>query len=191
MAKCWAFVVGAVASLIAVPVAATEPSNVRIPNQAVSVRTWEAPDLLGVFQDGEYAGVQFHAVPDALMPLPPKYRPETLLAKLDPALKVESVGSPAYGGPKTREEIQSALPNTAFRVKALISADGRKAISLGEPAIPVYVAGYRTSPAYQPSLDDLMNARFKDVTRVYISGYDLSFGKLPSCASFVSLCTRK
>lgn len=179
------------ASLIAGSVGAEEPQAVKIPDQAVSLRAWQPPDLDDVIWGGEYSGVKFYAVPDPSIPLPPEYRPEALLAKLDPSLTVESVGSPPFSGPKTREEILSALPNTAFRLTSLISPEGTRAVTLGTPAVVVYVTGYKTNPAYAATLEDVLSGRYLEDKRVYISGFHVRIGDLPPChVTYGNLCGR-
>lgn len=179
----------ALCSLVAVPGGAEEAKTVRIPDQTISVRYWEAPNLNDVFRDGEYGGVKFSAVPDTSIPLPAEYRPERLLAKLDPSLTVESVGSPPFNGPKSRDEILSSLPNTAFRLKSLFAADGQSARNIEDRSVVVYVTGYKTRPGYPPKLEDLKDARFPEEKRVYISEYVLSFGNLPPChVTYGDLC---
>lgn len=168
---------------------AEEFNSVRIPDQTVTIYTGEPPDLHGTFRDGEYAGVKFFAVPDTSLLLPPEYQPENLLAKLDPPFKVESVGSPPFDGPKSREEILAALPHAAFRLKSLITADGQRAIKLEEASIIVYVTGYKTAPAYSPLLNDLKDGRYLEDKRVYISTYNVAFGNLPSCSKYSGLCS--
>lgn len=182
--------VAVLASLVAEPVCAADSTPVRIPNQTVSIDSGERLSLRGVFQDGEYAGVAFLAVADPSLPFPSDYRPESLLAKLDPSLEVASVGSPQYNGPKSREEILSALPQSAFRLKSLIAADGQRAVTLGEPPVVVYVAGYKTGYAgYPPRLEDVKDPDFVEHnTRVYISAFDLAFSDLPSCSRYRGLC---
>lgn len=189
MARRGTFGIGAsfLALLIATPADADEPKAVRIPDQTVSART-VAPDIVGIIRDGEYAGVKFHAVPDPAIPLPQEYQPDTLLAKLDPTLNVQSVGSPPFDGAKNREEILSVLPQTAFRLKSLTAADGTYGAKLEEPPIIVYVTGYKPAPGYTPGLEDLKEGRLEE-KRVYISAYIISFGRFPPCSSFTLLCT--
>jgi hypothetical protein len=177
------------ASLIACQALAEEPKTVSIPDQTISARALDGQKLVGTLWDSEYSGVHFLAVPEPAISLPPEYRPENLLAKLDPALQVESIGTPPFDGPKDAEAIRSSLPNTAFRLKQLVSADGQMLVDLGEPAVVVYVTGYKSSPGHPPSLEDIKNARFKDDKRVYISEYLVSIGDLPPCHRYDGLCS--
>lgn len=175
------------AGLIDSSAGADEQKLVRIPDQMVSARSVQ-PVIRGTLYDGEYAGVRYDAIPDASIPLPPEYQPEALLAKLDPTLVVESVGSLPVDGPKSKEEILGALPRTAFRLESLFAADGTYARRLGGVPIVVYVTGYRTSPAYTPSLEEVKEGHLEE-RRVFISGYNVSFGGLPPCSNFGRLCT--
>jgi hypothetical protein len=179
------------ASLIAGQARAEVLETVTIPDQTISARAraQEGQKLFGTIWGGEYSGVKFLAVPDPTIPLPPEYQPENLLAKLDSVLRVESVGTPPFDGPKDAVAIRSSLPNTAFRLKQLVSADGQMLVDLGEPAVVLYVTGYKSNPAYPPNLEDLLNERFKDDKRVYISEYLVSIGDLPPCRRHDGLCS--
>lgn len=169
------------ASLVASQANAEEPKSVRIPDQTVSIGFAPGPNLFGTIRDGEYAGVQFMAVPDASIPLPQEYRPEGLLAKLGPSAQVESVGTPPYDGPKDASAIRSALPATAFRLKQLVSADGQASVIFEKTVVPVHVVGYKTNGSRVASYDDLINNRLPDSRYVYISGYSVRIGDLPPC----------
>lgn len=184
------FIAGAaiLVGLIGGSASADESRSVRVHDQTVSARSVE-PNIEGTFLDGEYAGVRFYAVPDASIPLPTEHRPEALLAKLAPDLRVESVGSPPFDGPRSQEEILASLPRTAFRLDSLFSADGARAYRLGEPPIVVYVTGYKASPGYTPGLEELKEGRPLKENRVYISAYNLTFGDLPPCRRYNGLCS--
>lgn len=168
-------------SLIANLAYAQEPTKVHIPDQTIRIRTWEKPNLIGIIQDGGYAGVHFLAEPDASTPLQPAYQPKNLLTKLDPSLQVEGVGMPGADSPMNTLEIYSALPNTMFRLKSLISGDGQTAVMLEERALVVFVTGYKTTGSRMYSLDDVINRRFEKDKHVFISDYVVSIADLPPC----------
>lgn len=140
-----------------------------VPLQTINVRTQSDSALSGTIRDGEYAGVEFVAVPDASLPLDAAYQPENLLKKLDPSLVIERLDGEAM-----------VLPTTAYRLESLTSADGMRGRKLGASAIPVYVTGYITKPSRPGTLDDLLNSR-KDEKHVYVSDYIIKIADLPPC----------
>lgn len=174
MIKRTAFLAGAV-FLTSNLAHAQEP--VHVPLQTVNVRTQAGSTLTGIIAGGEYAGVEFLAVPDASIPLEAAYQPEQLLAKLDPSLMIERFGTDGEA---------MELPKTAYRLDSLSS--GMRGRWFGDPAIPVYVTGYITKPSRPGTLDDLLKLR--DDKHAYISDYIVKIADLPPC-DVTRLCGTK
>lgn len=159
-----------------------------ISDQRVDVPVRDSPTLEGTIWDERYYGVKFSAVPEASIPVDPALQPKSLLARLDPSLKVEGVGRSVGDKPLTSDQVLASLPTTAFRIVFLSAKDGGAAVKFYGTGPILYVTGYETTPSRPPpTLDDIEHGRFGDRERVRINAYTVRILDVKSCEA-LGLC---